>query len=95
MVGSQGLVLLITLALIVADIQEVNIFLFGRVVAYAVSSTVAIILVVQIFGLRFQRGYVQRALRKTLPFGASVALVIIYRQADILYKSFPPPSMWA
>lgn len=88
MVGSRALLLLLTLALATTGMKEAHGYLVGRVAASAVSSAVALIIVARVFGMRLEFTDVRRALKETLPFGASMALATIYGQADVTIVAY-------
>jgi O-antigen/teichoic acid export membrane protein len=83
MIGSQALLLLITLALAAANIGGAKVYLAGRVLTFAISSGISVVWIARIFGIHFERANVRRALGGTLPFAASVVLATIYGQADV------------
>lgn len=83
MVGSQALLLLITSVLAMTGMKEAHGYLVGRAAVSAVNSAVALIIMARVFGMRLKFTDVRRALKETLPFGASIALATIYGQADV------------
>jgi O-antigen/teichoic acid export membrane protein len=83
MIGSQALLLLITLALAAANIRGARGYLLGRVVAFAITSGISIVWMARTFGIHFKRANARRALKGTLPFAASIVFATIYGQSDV------------
>jgi O-antigen/teichoic acid export membrane protein len=83
MISSQAALLLITLGLATANVQDSQGFLAGRVIASAAGSSFSVFLMVRSFGLRFKRTHILFVLKDTKSFALSHGLTIIYERADI------------
>lgn len=83
-IGSQGLFFIITVSLIPLEIQNVQTYMMGRLIAALVSTIITIIFVNRVIGLQFPKLPVSFVLRDTIPFGISEGLAIIYGQIDII-----------
>lgn len=84
MVGSQLLLLLITLFFIQLGITNPNNYMLGRVITYVIFGGISFFLAWKSFGIQYQLRSLPRVLQETLPFGISQGLAIIYERADII-----------
>ncbi len=80
----QGSIFVITAILAWLGFNSAQIFLTGRIAAAALGSSVALYWMVHRFGIQFRLDNVRHALVETLPYGASLALAMIYGRADIM-----------
>lgn len=84
MVGSQLLLLLITLFFIQLGITNPNNYMLGQVITYVIFGGISFFLAWKSFGIQCQLKSLPRVLQETLPFGISQGLAIIYGRADII-----------
>ena len=84
MVGSQLLLLLITLSFIQLDITNPNNYMLGRVITYVIFGGISFFLAWKSFGIQYRLSSLPHVLREALPFGISQGLAIIYERADII-----------
>lgn len=82
-VGSEALLLLATVVVAVFGANTPRAYLFGRMIAFFVSSVVSILSVILVFRGRFHSRIALLALKDTVPFSVSLALATAYKQADI------------
>jgi len=82
-VGSQLGWLAITLGLIVWQVDAVAPYLIGQMICSALVTLLALIWLVRKLGLILEWGRLSGTLRATTPFAISLALALIYGQADV------------
>jgi polysaccharide transporter, PST family len=83
LVGSQLVVLLVLVLLIIIGAEDAQSFMVGRMIAFVVAAVVSFYWVAKKFGLRLRRQALRQVLNETTPFGLSHGLATIYARADI------------
>lgn len=83
LVGSQLVVLLVLILLIIIGAEDAQSFMVGRMIAFVVAAVVSFYWVSKKFGLRLRYQALRQVLNETTPFGLSHGLATIYARADI------------
>lgn len=83
LVGSQALILIATLIVVLTGRNTAEAYLYSRFIASVIGAVIAFALLARFITLGFQRHNLGRALRETLSFAVSLGLSQLSRQADV------------